>query len=106
LFARDDNILLPIQEDAHGAHLVLGLKWTHLNRVAVTIKIEQLFWHQDVASERQNELTRRIQEGLARALVKKARDASEPPPCMPQNPPAPGEPPSFADVELTILTVQ
>ena len=55
-----------------------------------------------VAPERQNELTRRIQQKLAKAVAKKAEEAAEPTPV----PGAPEAPPNLAELQLSTPTVQ
>ncbi len=57
-----------------------------------------------VAPERQNELTRRIQDKLAQAGKQAEEKATEPPP--PQPPQAPEPPPPLSDVELVTRVIQ
>jgi len=57
-----------------------------------------------VAPERQNELTRRIQEKLAKAGKPGEEKASEPP--LPQPPPVPEPPPNLSNVDLATAVIQ
>jgi len=57
-----------------------------------------------VAPERQNELTRRIQEKLAKAGKQTEEQAGDAP--LPQPPPVPEAPPSLSGVELAAVVIQ